>query len=100
MVLSVISVLGTKNPFLPQIGPDMVTLHTREIMPSAFVEVLCNAYERGNYLHENCVSERLRTGEKNRNKANALKQIYLIAVHSFPVATVPVRFLLGQLLQF
>ena len=34
-VLSVISVLRPRNPFLPQNGPDLVTLHTREVMPSA-----------------------------------------------------------------
>ena len=61
-VLSVISVLRPRNPFLPHNGPDLVTLHTREVMPSAIAQTLCNAYKRGKDLHDAFVSDRLRNG--------------------------------------
>ena len=51
-VLSVINVLRPRNPFLPHNGPDLVTLHTREVMPSAIAQTLCNAYNRGKDLHD------------------------------------------------
>ena len=55
-VLSVISVLRPRNPFLPHNVPDLVTLHTREVMPSATAQTLCNAYNRGKDLHDAFVS--------------------------------------------
>ena len=61
-VLSVISVLRPRNPFLPHNGPDLVTLHTREVMPSAIAQTLCNAHNRGKDLHDAFVSDRLRNG--------------------------------------
>ena len=61
-VLSVVSVLRPRNPFLPHNGPDLVTLHTREVMPSAIAQTLCNAYNRGKDLHDAFVSDRLRNG--------------------------------------
>ena len=61
-VLSVISVLRPRNPFLPHSGPDLVTLHTREVMPSAIAQTLCNAYNRDKDLHDSFVSDRLRNG--------------------------------------
>ena len=75
-VFSVISVLQTKHPFLPQNGPVLVMLQTREIMPSAIAQALSNAYEKDKDLHES-----------------------FIGVHSFPVAIVPAVFRLGQFLQ-
>ena len=61
-VLSVISVLRPRNPFLPYNRPDLVTLHTREVMASAIAQTLCNAYNRGKDLHDAFVSDRLRNG--------------------------------------
>ena len=61
-VLSVISVLRPRNPFLPHNGPDLVTLHTREVMPSAIAQTLCNAYNRGKNIHDAFVSDRMRNG--------------------------------------
>ena len=61
-VLSVISVLRPRNPFLPHNGPDLVMLHTREVVPSAIAQTLCNAYNRGKDLHDVFVSDRLRNG--------------------------------------
>ena len=46
-VLSVISVLRPRNPFLPHNGPDLVTLHTREVMPSAIDILQCVQQRQG-----------------------------------------------------
>ena len=59
--LLVFSVLRPINPFLSHNGPDLVTLHTREVMPSAIAQTLCNAYNRGKGLHDAFVSDRLRS---------------------------------------
>ena len=40
----------------------LVTLHTREVMPSAIAQTLSNAYNRGKDLHDAFVSDRLRNG--------------------------------------
>ena len=61
-VLSVISVLRPRNPFLPHNGTDLVTPHTQDVMPSAIAQTLCNAYNRGKDLHDAFVSDRLRNG--------------------------------------
>ena len=61
-VLSVISVLRPRNPFLQDNGPDLVTLHTRKVMPSAIAQTLCNAYNRGKDLHDAFVNDRPRNG--------------------------------------
>ena len=61
-VLSVISVLRPRNHFLPHNGPDLVTLHTREVMPSAIAQTLCNAYNRGKDLHDAFLNDRLTNG--------------------------------------
>ena len=61
-VLSVISVLRPRNPFLPHNRPDLIMLHTREVMPSAIAQILCNAYNRGKDLHDAFLSDRLGNG--------------------------------------
>ena len=102
-VLSVISVLRPIYPFLSYNGPDLVTLHTRKVVPSAIAQTLCNAYNRGKDLHDAFVSDRLRNGRvaitfttkwsalqtfarrtndtKNRSKVTALRK----TLHSCPL---------------
>ena len=110
-VLSVISFLRTKNPFLPQNDSDLVTLHTRKVMSSAITEALCNAYQRGKDLHEAFVGVRLRKGSvfttdtikrsafqtferrtdeaKKRNRCTALKTYITLSLSCRSVQTRP-----------
>ncbi|MES9879449.1 MAG: hypothetical protein ABW185_01030 [Sedimenticola sp.] len=62
-VQSVIEVLRRQgSPFLPENGPELYAIDTREVMPTELADILCNAYETGKQLHETYVNQRLASG--------------------------------------
>ena len=63
-VKSLLSILRDKgNPFLfDDTCSDLITLDTREVMPSDLADIFCNAFNKGKNLHKTFVEERLING--------------------------------------
>ncbi|MES9881863.1 MAG: hypothetical protein ABW185_13375 [Sedimenticola sp.] len=62
-VTSLLEVMrASGNPFLKDSGPDLITLHTREVMNEESSEVFINACEKGKQLHNCYVNDRLING--------------------------------------